>query len=732
MRTLSKIANESEDNGLAITRPEQEVVGLHGRRRLQRDMATRGTRTLTAPGYGGRTWMDQQRQFLQAYEYLCHIGEAKEWIEDIIHNTIPAIVQLEETLRDGVTLAEVVQALHPERPLRIFRNPKLQFRHSDNIAIFFRFLSEVELPELFHFELVDLYEKKNIPKVIYCIHALSWILYRKGIVDFRIGNLVGQLQFARHELEEVQKGLDRAGVSMPNFSGMGESFGAAPEPEPVETEEDRIHREMHENEAIVEDLQAQTQGALVRMRLGNVMRSLWDAEEGIVELQSRLRGDWARQISNYRIHMKIFAVLLQSASRGYLVRTRARHRETTWLEKEKDIALLQSLVRGWVVRKETWSIKSKSQQHERSVRTLQAAIRGSLKRWDLGDDMAQTIEAEPSIIRLQMRIRGAMQRMQHAEQRRATSEAGTEIVKFQAVTRGMLQRSCHKKTLSSTRQHEKIMILLQSRIRGKQSRQKHDHLVGTLKNQNDLWVWFQAEIRRAAALAIHQQTQKSLQKQSTQICQLQSLVRAVQQRRTLVTDKRDVAQHEKGICSIQSLARASAQRKHVQHINRDLGYEVLHMQDLQSHARGYVIRQNIYNELCELNDHEAALIDLQSIARAMLIRCNVGDQLESLEAEEDSIVDLQSAIRAKLVRARYAEKKHFYEENMKKVIKIQSFVRGKQQGQAYKSLTTGTNPPVGTVKNFVHLLNDNDFDFDEEVGKFNKPRRVFITNFCRV
>ena len=66
--------------------------------------------------------MDKQRQFLQAYEYLCHIGEAKEWIEDIIHKPIPPIVQLEEALRDGVTLAEVVQALRPELHLRIFRN----------------------------------------------------------------------------------------------------------------------------------------------------------------------------------------------------------------------------------------------------------------------------------------------------------------------------------------------------------------------------------------------------------------------------------------------------------------------------------------------------------------------------------------------------------------------------------------------------------------------------------
>ncbi|KAG9622249.1 putative ras GTPase activating protein, partial [Aureobasidium melanogenum] len=230
LRTLSKFAQNTDDDDFSIKSPEQEVVGLHGRRKLQRTMTSRekkGTETTSkfTSSWEASKWMDRQRQFLQAYEYLCHIGEAKEWIEDIIHKQIPEIVQLEEALRDGVTLAEVVQAIHPDRPIRIFKHERLQFRHSDNIALFFRFLAEMELPELFRFELVDLYEKKNIPKVIYCIHALSWLLFRKGLVDFRIGNLVGQLQFEDHELEAMQKGLDKAGISMPNFSGMGANFG---------------------------------------------------------------------------------------------------------------------------------------------------------------------------------------------------------------------------------------------------------------------------------------------------------------------------------------------------------------------------------------------------------------------------------------------------------------------------------------------------------------------------
>jgi Ras GTPase-activating-like protein IQGAP2/3 len=101
----------------------------------------------------------------------------------------------------------------------------------------------------------------------------------------------------------------------------------------------------------------------------------------------------------------------------------------------------------------------------------------------------------------------------------------------------------------------------------------------------------------------------------------------------------------------------------------------------------------------------------------MLFRRTVGDLLEQLDNTEDSIVAFQTAARANLVRTRFAEKQRFYRENMDKVIKVQSYIRAKLQGEAYKSLTKGKNPPVGTVKGFVHLLNDSDFDFDEEIGK---------------
>jgi Ras GTPase-activating-like protein IQGAP2/3 len=82
-------------------------------------------------------------------------------------------------------------------------------------------------------------------------------------------------------------------------------------------------------------------------------------------------------------------------------------------------------------------------------------------------------------------------------------------------------------------------------------------------------------------------------------------------------------------------------------------------------------------------------------------------------------------MRGIFIRNQFEERRRHYNENMEKVIKAQSVIRGRIQGQAYKSLTSGKNPPVGTVKGFVHLLNDSDFDFDEEI-EFERLRKVVV------
>ncbi|KAG5984892.1 hypothetical protein E4U55_002647 [Claviceps digitariae] len=687
LRTLSRLATSDVAEDFTITSPAQEVVGLRGRRRLQRTDKPKSANSPRTGGYGweGRNWMDKQRQFLQAYEYLCHIGEAKEWIEDVTQKSLPAIVALEEALRDGVTLANVVEALNPNKRFRIFNHPKLQYRHSDNIAIFFRYLDEVELPDLFRFELIDLYEKKNIPKVIYCIHALSWLLFRKGIVDFRIGNLVGQLEFEHHELEAMQKGLDMLGVNMPSFGNMGADFGVAepePEPEPKETEEERIARELAEEEGSIVELQAQVRGALLRVRLGETMEKFWDEEQTLIDLQSRVRGEFTRQIMSYRLQMRRSATLVQSAA------------------LEPKILELQSIIRANKVCNEVRDLMARLNGCTGPVREIQAVSRGFLVRKDLATQRQKTEITSGDVGRLQALARGMASRARISKHLQSLdAETGT-IASFQAAARALLTRAQIDREQQQLRAAGPQWEALQSIIRGRFEREKQQSYKVEAKTHE------------------------------LDIGQLQAIIRAGVVRREITRQLDALDETIEEVESLQSNIRGMLQRRLLALQNEQLGLHAAAIIELQGLGRGFLQRKQHHDLLDDLNSHNQATAQFQAILKAMMVRGNVDDILTELEEEEQSIVVFQAAARAVVVRGKFEEKKQYFNDNMNKVIKIQSFVRAKVQGEAYKSLTTGKNPPVNAVKNFVHLLNDSDFDFNEEV-EFERMRKTVVQQVRR-
>ncbi|ROW14182.1 hypothetical protein VPNG_04202 [Cytospora leucostoma] len=818
LRTLSALAQSGDPEEFALLPAAQQVIGLRGRRRLQKQPGAKGQRS---GGYGweGRNWMDKQRQFLQAYEYLCHIGEAKEWIEDIMHKPIPPIVELEEALRDGVTLAEIVAALNPTKRYKIFHNPRLQYKHSDNIAIFFRYLDEVQLPDLFRFELIDLYEKKNIPKVIYCIHALSWLLFRKGIVSFRIGNLVGQLEFEHHELEAMQKGLDKLGVNMPSFGTMGADFGEEaepePEPEPEETEEERIDRELAEHENMILDLQAQIRGAVCRMRLGHVMQHLWDAEEWLIDFQSRIRGDWTRQVLNYRLQMRRFAVNLQSAARGFLARRRQKQTNQLWKSTEGDILDLQSMIRAAKVRRETRDVRSQlarvsgpvreiqaaflgyltrqniRKQKEETARVagpitgfqaalrgallrnrlddeqqvlaaqapavtgFQAALRGALVRNKLADDQERLATQAPAVTGFQAALRGALVRNKLADDQELLAAQAPAVTGFQAALRGALVRNKLADDQELLAAQAPAVTGFQAALRGALVRNKladDQELLAaqaqavtdlqaaaramltrkqaavqreTLQRYTPAWDFIQAACRGRSARMAVSQTKADLKQHASAIEMLQACTRAAAVRRNISILLEDLSDHEPAVVDLQSDIRGMLERQRLARDRQALAKQVPKITRFQACIRGDLYRAKHLALLEDLESNEDEVIELQAAVRAMMLRENIGFLINALEDEEESVVAVQAAAQAFIVRARFEEKKRFYRENMEKVVKIQSFVRGKLQGEAYKSLTTGKNPPVGAVKNFVHLLNDSDFDFNEEI-EFERMRKTVV------
>ncbi|XP_047216426.1 ras GTPase-activating-like protein IQGAP3 isoform X2 [Girardinichthys multiradiatus] len=173
--------------------------------------------------------MDEQRIQNVAYQYLCRLEEAKRWMEACLGEELPAPTALEEALRNGVILAKLGHCFIPTAvPLKKIFDPEqlrykavgLQFRHTDNINHWRNAMSSLGLPAIFYPETTDVYDKKNMPRAVYCIHALSLYLYRLGLAP-PIHDLYGKVKFTDEEINNMKLELDKYGIQMPAFNKIG-------------------------------------------------------------------------------------------------------------------------------------------------------------------------------------------------------------------------------------------------------------------------------------------------------------------------------------------------------------------------------------------------------------------------------------------------------------------------------------------------------------------------------
>ncbi|XP_055552536.1 LOW QUALITY PROTEIN: ras GTPase-activating-like protein IQGAP3 [Falco cherrug] len=173
--------------------------------------------------------MDEQRRQNVAYQYLCHLEEAKRWLEACLGEELPPPAELEETLRNGVVLAKLGHRFAPtvvplaklyDRHQARYKAAGLHFRHTDNINYWRDAMSHLGFPSIFHPETTDIYDKKNMPRVVYCIHALSLYLFKLGLAP-QIQDLYGKVDFTEEEISSTQRELEKYGLQLPAFSRIG-------------------------------------------------------------------------------------------------------------------------------------------------------------------------------------------------------------------------------------------------------------------------------------------------------------------------------------------------------------------------------------------------------------------------------------------------------------------------------------------------------------------------------
>lgn len=493
------------------------------------------------------------------------------------------------------------------------------------------------MPDLFTFELTDLYDKKNIPKVIYSIHALTFILAGENLAP-SIGNLIGKLEFTEDEINQTRRGLDAAGVSMPNFNAMNQHFDE-PEPEPY-TEEELMAMELEEAEDNIVELQAVCRGFLVRSEIATHKCMLQRVESRITALQAIARGGNVRQgISE---SMDAFGS-----------------------REEEMLARLQGVCRGILLRRKRGDLSQVLDLELESVVAFQSVFRGNTLRNRLGDVRILLLSEAQSVTELQSVIRAVKARKEFLDKKSSLESLGPQISKLQAIVRGTLSRQGYSRAQDTMHDNEAWISKLQTGARGYLARQR-------------------VMVQKVGLAAC-----------SADILELQSMARGSLVRRRQDSKITELCTCEDDILTLQSVFRAGK------------------------------VRSAISQDKERLEILSPSIVRIQSIFRGILVRYDYSLMLEELEECTEEAIQLQACIRGALVRKEFQKRMEFFRQNLDKVIKIQSFVRAKKQGDAYKSLTTGSNPPLSTVKSFVHLLNDSDLDFEQEV-ELEKSRKLVI------
>uniref|UniRef100_A0A674P519 IQ motif containing GTPase activating protein 1 n=1 Tax=Takifugu rubripes TaxID=31033 RepID=A0A674P519_TAKRU len=168
--------------------------------------------------------MDERRQQNMAYEYLCHLEEAKRWMEACLDEELPPTTELEEGLRNGVYLAKLGNFFAPRTVSlkKIYDREQTRYKVElyNNVIQWLNAMAEKGLPKIFYPETTDIYDRKNMPRCIYCIHALSLYLFKLGLAP-QIQDLYGKVDFTEEEINNMKSELEKYGIQMPAFSKIG-------------------------------------------------------------------------------------------------------------------------------------------------------------------------------------------------------------------------------------------------------------------------------------------------------------------------------------------------------------------------------------------------------------------------------------------------------------------------------------------------------------------------------
>ncbi|KAI5959836.1 IQG1 [Candida pseudojiufengensis] len=609
------------------------------------------------------------------YEYLCRIQAIKEWLEIIINENIPqSPMELITYMKNGIYLAKLSNCILPIKKQVYMNDNKLQFKHTENINRFFQLLDFLNVPDLFRFELTDLYDSKNVPKVWFCLHSICYILHRNDSNYPIIEDLTKkQLKFSEDDIIFANRSLINS--PLPNFSS-ADSTDANDEPKymnkiispikskPIEKKPNPFLEEKRTVSKIdpkKEEPTRENKEVPSRPKTSYDI-NLDDKDVDIIKLQSLSRG------ANLRYSMFVKKIMLKSY--------------------EDDLTYFWSIIRGNFIRSKT------THKHRDELRGF-------------------TFE----IIELQSIIRKKLVSVNKPH----LSE--NQIIKFQSICRGKKIRESFLNIKQSIEINQSIVIGLQSVIR----MNLVNKIVKVLISKQNIIMEPTIQLQSICRTKLSKKFSKTQFVNLEKLIELQSMIR-----RDLVIHNINYKHHivrsnKRKITELQSIARGGISRSRLcNNVLINLIHEDDILNQLYSIVRGNKIRKNIYHIKSELNEFEKkSIIPVQSLFRGVLSRFNKEILKDDAYNYVNEFIILQSKIRGNKIRVEFNTIDQYYKQNVEYVIKAQAIIRRSLAQNDYQSLLLSNNASLKILRKFAHLLSQNDFDFQEEI-KLSKDKEIII------
>ncbi|XP_010723847.1 ras GTPase-activating-like protein IQGAP2 isoform X4 [Meleagris gallopavo] len=623
--------------------------------------------------------MDERRRQNIAYEYLCHLEEAKRWMEVCLEEELPPTTELEEGLRNGVYLAKLAKFFAPnlvsdkkiyDVKQERYKRSGLHFRHTDNTVQWLRAMESIGLPKIFYPETTDVYDRKNIPRMIYCIHALSLYLFKLGLAP-QIQDLLGKVDFTEEEISNMRKELEKYGIQMPSFSKIGGILASE-----LSVDEAALHAAVIAiNEAIEKGIAEQT---IATLRNPNAMLLNVD-EELAQDYQNELFDAKRRKQSN------------------------ARLKNGTISEEERDVyeeLLTQAEIQGNINKiNRIIAIDHINEAIDQgnAEKTLEALLMPTAKLQDVRPENAKHYQDVLHDAKTQKRkeTQDESAVLWLDEIQKGISDANSNIKEaaILAVGISMINRSLEKGD------SQPILMTLQSKF--------------GLRVVSECAETYFKNLSEAQKLKTKDDSNESPW--------IKIIMKNMYSYYYNVETEEGTCVVPEGVLPKTSWLTAEEIQNIVGQVTADYNREQLWLANeslivrLQAQARGFLVRRNFRDRKAYLRNQEPSAIKIQAFWKGFKQRKSYIDRLKMLQSNVAAIIKIQSWVKMWLARRAYRKRLQYFKDHNEEIVKIQAFLRANKAREDYRTLIGAENPPLPVLRKFAYLLDQSDLDFQEEL-----------------